>query len=81
MYRALTEGKRSYRGRSLKLRVSRAEKSAEVIILKETSCAKENKAQKSHRKRGRTERKLVFNFEWTERNFIAIKNENRKNEK
>lgn len=33
MYRALAEGKRSYRGRSLQLRVSEVKKSAEVIVV------------------------------------------------
>ena len=50
MYRELTEGKCSYRGRSPKLRVSRTEKSAEVIVL----CGNEpmNKAEDSQTREG-----------------------------
>ena len=60
MAQELDEGKSSYQGRSLKSRVDYKEKSAEVIVLGATSC--EQIPHRSH-KQGRTERKMVLNFQ------------------
>ena len=60
MSQGLDEGKSSYQGRSLGLRVNPKEKSAEVIVLGANEPPQ--KAWRSH-KQGRTERKKVLNFQ------------------